>query len=278
MKILLRRSLSGFAVLALASVLWTARADDLQPNVSLLPPPDTGANADTSADLTRVVELVNNTLRVVDRPNSTMSMCIAEDGFNFADNAALQAYRTRHKVLSHEISYTRAEHLFDVLANEHHIPFRYPDDGCYARAHEMSRILEVNGVYSRKVWIFGDLHAATPYGPPFGAEGSVDWGWHVAPVVSVRMPNGTVQDMVIDPSLETQPVTYDTWRARMTSERCPIVDVSASGGSGCSAYMTERFTYMTDSDPHATAWSDADLAASNQTMADYLQIQHQRGF
>jgi len=64
----------------------------------------------------------------------------------------------------------------------------------------------------------------------------------------------------------------------MTSDRCPIVAVEASGGQGCSAYYTERFTYMTDSDPHATAWSNADLSASNQTMADYLQIQHQRGF
>jgi hypothetical protein len=34
-----------------------------------------------------------------------------------------------------------AEYLFNELVSQTYIPFGYPEDGCYARAHEMSRIL-----------------------------------------------------------------------------------------------------------------------------------------
>src|SRR5574337_709434 len=35
------------------------------------------------------------------------------------------------------------------------IPFLYPDDGCWARAHEMYRLMLLEGVTSKKVWIYG---------------------------------------------------------------------------------------------------------------------------
>ena len=63
----------------------------------------------------------------------------------------------------------RARQLFDLVnsrlccpasAPAPCIPFLYPDDGCWARAHEMCRLMIAAGAQPEKVWIYG-----TP--PPF---------------------------------------------------------------------------------------------------------------
>ena len=82
------------------------------------------------------------------------------------------------------------------------IPFNYPDDGCWGRAHEMCRLMIAAGITPDKVWIFGNLRAASQNNP----NCQVVWGWHVAPTLSV----GT-QTYVIDPALFTGPVTQATW-------------------------------------------------------------------
>ena len=89
------------------------------------------------------------------------------------------------------------------------IPFNYPDDGCWARAHEMCRLMIGMGLSPRKIWIDGSLHVSTKNHP----ECSVNWGWHVAPTLCVRgkyFPKR--RPMVIDPSLFTTPVTTTTWK------------------------------------------------------------------
>ncbi|HEX8621643.1 MAG TPA: protein-glutamine glutaminase family protein [Allosphingosinicella sp.] len=94
------------------------------------------------------------------------------------------------------------------------IPFMYPDDGCWARAHEMARLMIGLGVTPRKVWISGSLHTPTRN----NHNCFVNWAWHVAPVLCVRARqwwpfwwSGTT--MVIDPSLFTTPVTVAAWKA-----------------------------------------------------------------
>ena len=62
------------------------------------------------------------------------------------------------------------------------IPFLYPDDGCWGRAHEMYRLMLNAEVVSRKVWIYGNLHVNTKNNP----NCQVFWGWHVAPTVCVK--------------------------------------------------------------------------------------------
>lgn len=95
------------------------------------------------------------------------------------------------------------------------IPFLYPDDGCWARAHEMARLMIALGLSPRKVWIQGWLHTPTRNNPFC----FVNWGWHVAPTLCVRRPWswrwwfwGT-QKMVIDPSLFTTPVSVSQWKS-----------------------------------------------------------------
>jgi len=97
------------------------------------------------------------------------------------------------------------------------IPFLYPDDGCWGRAHEMRRLMLEMGVSSRKIWIFGSLVTPTRNNPYC----NVYWGWHVAPTICVRRILKWwpwrlfcfTRRMVIDPSLFNTPVTPEQWKS-----------------------------------------------------------------
>jgi Glutaminase len=105
------------------------------------------------------------------------------------------------------------------------IPFRYPDDGCWGRAHEMCRLMMLQGLKPRKVWIQGSLHVATRNNPTC----NVFWGWHVAPTLCVRGPKFFQhQDMVIDPSLFTTPVTKAQWKGVQGDPMATLTDTDAS--------------------------------------------------
>ncbi len=86
------------------------------------------------------------------------------------------------------------------------IPFLFPDDGCWGRAHEMCRLMIAAGVTPEKVWIYGNLRVVTQNNPSC----QVRWGWHVAPILSVNSGSGP-QIQVIDPSLFQSPVLQNTW-------------------------------------------------------------------
>ncbi len=126
------------------------------------------------------------------------------------------------------VSYADATLLFDDMADEADIPFRYPDDGCYARAHLMTyRIHERYGIPLEsldKAYIRGsetapDTHLTvdTDYVYPgqSSADGTVDWGWHIAPTVDVKNADGSIITMVIDPSLANRPLPLADWQALM---------------------------------------------------------------
>lgn len=86
------------------------------------------------------------------------------------------------------------------------IPFLYPDDGCWGRAHEMCRLMVAAGVQPEKVWIYGNLRVATSNNP----RCEVRWGWHVAPTLLVTTGTGT-EVQVVDPSLFPGPVSKTSW-------------------------------------------------------------------
>ncbi len=88
------------------------------------------------------------------------------------------------------------------------IPFQYPNDGCWGRAHEMCRLILLAGVTPKKVWIYGSLHTPTTNSPAC----YVPWGWHVAPTLDVTT-GSTTTEHVIDPSLFEKPVTKATWKS-----------------------------------------------------------------
>ncbi len=86
------------------------------------------------------------------------------------------------------------------------IPFLYPRDGCWGRAHEMRRLMIADGTEPEKIWIYGWLNVATPN----VYNCSVSWGWHVAPILDVDTGSG-IETYVIDPSMFDEPVPEAVW-------------------------------------------------------------------
>jgi hypothetical protein len=93
------------------------------------------------------------------------------------------------------------------------IPFLYPDDGCWGRAHEMCRLMIADGAQPDKVWIYGHLKVISQNkpGPPLPCyQCEVCWRWHVAPTLQVNTVSG-VETWVVDPSLFPKAVPQSTW-------------------------------------------------------------------
>jgi len=103
------------------------------------------------------------------------------------------------------------------------IPFLYPDDGCWARAHEMCRLMISAGAEPEKVWIYGNLRVATSNNPTC----QVQWNWHVAPILHV-LAGSSPQVWVIDPSLFQSPVPETTWTGVQGDPAALVVHSDAS--------------------------------------------------
>jgi hypothetical protein len=138
------------------------------------------------------------------------------------------------------VNYQKALQVFKAVAARADIAFRYPTDGCYARAHLMGVQMQVMGLKPGKAWAFDDeagkpgsktparLIALTDAHP----KGFVSWWYHVAPALKVRKSDGTVVTAVIDPSLHDKPVSLATWKKRMMHPKVgftPRMDVTVWG-------------------------------------------------
>jgi hypothetical protein len=120
------------------------------------------------------------------------------------------------------VSPEKAEELFDRAWQQNCspcdqkngcIPFMYPGSGCWVRAHLMCFMFLDMKIIPGKAWCNGSnptLKAWTANEP----KCSVGWAYHVAPIVLVNYNDGP-RPMVIDPSLCTEPVTPDAWKALM---------------------------------------------------------------
>jgi Glutaminase len=138
-------------------------------------------------------------------------------------------------------NYAKAKEIFDFCANlSCHlpgpyvvtpcIPFQYVRDGCYARAHQMRRIITERYRYCcEKVFSFGYV-GNDELSVVAGKWGGccVNWWYHVAPLVRVRMrligltkkPLTLTLAMVIDPSMFDKPVLLSTWLAAQENPAC----------------------------------------------------------
>jgi hypothetical protein len=137
------------------------------------------------------------------------------------------------------VSARRAQELFDLVAAQTCdplnvpapcIPFLYPDDGCWGRAHEMCRLMIAAGASPKKVWIYYSgpfLHVNTKNNP----QCFVEWGWHVAPTLCVRVGGRffcRTEDRGIDPALFQTPVSKATWKGVQNDPAATLVDTDAS--------------------------------------------------
>lgn len=131
----------------------------------------------------------------------------------------------------------RAQELFRLVASHvccpsscppPCIPFLYPDDGCWARAHEMCRLMLADGAQPEKVWIYG----TEPPAPPLAVHSQnnpdcfVEWYWHVASTLQVSTGSG-IQTWVIDPSLFPTAVPQATWVAAQNDPNPVLASSSA---------------------------------------------------
>ncbi|HLO84191.1 MAG TPA: protein-glutamine glutaminase family protein [Nostocaceae cyanobacterium] len=134
-----------------------------------------------------------------------------------------------------EVTIEKAKELFselagasyvDDLGKRYPIPFHYPANGCYARAHLMAQLLTEKGYASEKVFVIStyehplevktdfaeDMPERQQYNPV------VKWWYHVAPVIKVRTKTNELIEMVIDPSLTKEPVTILQWTGMISTE------------------------------------------------------------
>ena len=110
------------------------------------------------------------------------------------------------------------------------ITFRYPVDGCYARAHKMRQILNNAGYDCEKQFVYGNLRAST-------GTCCVSWVYHVAILVSFKNASGVVEKRIIDPSLNsTGPITDTAWRAACTNSTCGSTSVSSYANTPGNVY------------------------------------------
>lgn len=137
------------------------------------------------------------------------------------------------------VSWTVALRLFNALKTTTFesdfgtagIPFHYPIDGCYARAHVMAELLTAAGYASEKAFVTSTypegLNIASDYASDSpGPAGNVHWWYHVAPVIKVLPTEGSPTagaaapvDMVLDPSTTDRPEPISTWAGRLTQGR-----------------------------------------------------------
>lgn len=161
------------------------------------------------------------------------------------------------------LSMKRAQQVFDAMSATSCdpltvpapcIPFLFPDDGCWGRASEMCRLMINMGLSPKKVWIQGSLHVSTKNNP----NCEVFWGWHVAPTLCVHGPKFfQCQQMVIDPSLFTTPVSQATWKGVQGDPGASLTPSAAS-----IFYLWGNVT-------------DPGYVQTNQVLADYrLQLQN----
>jgi Glutaminase len=135
-----------------------------------------------------------------------------------------------HRLPAGVVTQARADALFRELAANKNIPFDYPLDCCFSRAHAMCKIMTDKGVRCDKVWYFAknwgapnmtpDLRPVKPDGKPVtfpedGKERPVEWVYHVAPLIKVQGADGKLSEKVIDPSLATRPLSKAEWEAIM---------------------------------------------------------------
>jgi hypothetical protein len=179
-----------------------------------------------------------------------------------AGQAQSRASRTPARSRSSQgqvLSLEKAQYVFRVMASQKDIAFRFPRDGCYARAYLMVQRMKRLGVRANKVWAFAykgqKLFARTSNDP----RGYVTWRYHVAPYVVVRSPSGRLVNTVIDPSMFTGPVSVHTWvqaQKRNSRTRSPFLCKTRPGQAPHGPYGRKPGTgYWPADDPrHGKAY------------------------
>ena len=213
---------------------------------------------------------LEDTVRMVNQVLQTFEN-LEEAGYRRCDRASnvqglADVLATNGEIMwTHVISEEYANEIFTFLANQEPIPFGYPNDGCYARAHAMSLLLERNfNIISGKVFLRGDLEVETE-----NENGVINWWYHVAPIITVRDASGVDRLMVFDPSIFDRPVTVEQWREIQTSR---------TNDDDALLNFTTRFHYSPMGlDQEMYNYNQYDIEGTYSTMNQYYPLQEREG-
>ena len=161
-----------------------------------------------SEKLVQLIEKVTNGIRssLVNEDLIPNGVCEGQD-FYYEAEAEEEIDRYLPSCPITPITMEDASRLFQEQKNRSDIAWNYQDDGCYARAHLMTRAFDQEGIVADKVWARGDFFIK-------GNNGNdIIWNYHVAPVVYVEQSNGLIERIVIDPSVSDKPLSVDQWLA-----------------------------------------------------------------
>jgi hypothetical protein len=163
------------------------------------------------------------------------------------------------------LSASQAQALFEELARLDYIPFDYPRDGCFARAHEMSRVMAERGVASGKVFNTAAPSALKVPGTEFG---TITWRYHVAPIVNVTGSDGVTRQMVFDPSIDKNgPLTIEDWQKKAGGPAGQRIDTTSSD-----TYYFEPANAMDPGNKSGGILTDPTHMSTNATL-DYMSVQ-----
>jgi hypothetical protein len=107
------------------------------------------------------------------------------------------------------------------------IPFGYQQANCHNISHYICMFLKSKGYHSAKIWAFAPVVYSTSSSKlisfidkkNISPNGKIDWGYHVAPILQVRIGN-KVRKMVIDPGLFPKNIVrYRTWLAKLRTRK-----------------------------------------------------------
>lgn len=185
-----------------------------------------------------------------------------------------------------------AARFVDDRGTDTPVPFHYPIDGCYFRAHRMSQLLTEKGYASERVFAVTNVdpecanYRLAPESRYAGDREAprVTWWYHVAPVIRVRVPERGLVEMVLDPSLAGGPITIDEWTRLMNPEpfeRLTLDELRARvQESGGRFPADQRLTFVANRDtynlagainPPAPGTAEAAYQRDRATLRTYAQ-------
>ena len=192
----------------------------------------------------------------------------ASFGLEKIENGFVKKWTDPKKIEISVIDSEKANLLFKEFVQNKNIPFKYPRDGCYARATAMAMMAEKSSVIMGKAYATGLLVAKTNIpNYPFAV-----WGWHVAPVSYVKQIDGKIELMVFDPSLFSQPVSVNEWANKMKED----IGIKGEKGQVDEIYFGSRFQYLErqeKTESYKKKWIKEDLDDMAEKFSTYLPLQ-----
>jgi hypothetical protein len=200
------------------------------------------------------------------------------DPLLFANQETLDLYQANISRPAKQIlTETEAQDIFNFLTHQNGIPYEYIRDNCFDRANAVSRLLEINGIESQKIFAHGIFIIDTP----LSRTGMQRWTNHVAALIQIQNSQGTIETRVIDPTVSHELLSLSAWFTRLTKYTAlgcantdKLTEVYGVGQNGCTFEIRSRFNYgAKDFKRGLTTWNATDWASTVSLMNTYYQDQ-----